>query len=108
MASVIRKLSLPVDKVTVHDQTFTAGTATSAIPGHSEVTTMAMPLTVEMQATFDSVFAMVRAAESMSRLVRVSSVRVLCKREKDEEPPVLTASVGLEAIFEPEVAEEGD
>ena len=98
-----------------------------------------MPLTVDMQATFDSVFALIRNAESMDRLVRVASVRVMCKREFTAESaesaektsrksrsafsassavnnplesdrfgsPILKASVGLEAIYEPPAGQEG-
>jgi hypothetical protein len=45
---------------------------------------------------------LIRNAESLERLVRVASVRVLCKRdEKNPDQSTLKASVGLEAIFIP-------
>jgi hypothetical protein len=39
----------------------------------------------------------------MNRLVRVASVRINCKRDdkKAVEPPIVKASIGLEAIYEP-------
>lgn len=112
IASLIRRLSLPVDGRTVLDQTFTTGSANPAIAGEQEPDVLAMPLTVDMEANFDSLFAMIRAAESMERLIRVSSVRIQCDRDKGEQStdhrghPLLTASVSLEAIYRP-ASEEG-
>jgi len=104
IASLIRRLSLPVDGRTVRDQTFTTGSPNSAIAGAKDPEVLAMPLTVDMEANFDSLIAMIRAAESMERLVRVSTVRI--QREGDNGGktdhrghPVLTASVSLEAIY---------
>ncbi len=101
IASLIRKLSLPVDQTMVRDQTFTAGSPGDAIPGGASPL-QAIPLMVDMEATFDSVFALVRSAESVDRLVRVSSVRMMCKRdEAQNDRPILKATVSLDAIFEP-------
>jgi Tfp pilus assembly protein PilO len=107
VAGLMRRLSLPVDGRTVLDQTFTAGNACDAAPGES-FTERSMPLTVDMQARFDSVFALICAAERMDRLVRVSSVRLAAERS-DAGPtvPMLTASVGLEAIYDAPAVEEG-
>lgn len=102
IAGLIRKLSQDVDHQTVLDQTFTAGTANDAVAG-GESPMMAMPLTVDMEATFESVFALLRNAESMSRLIRVASVHVACKRDEkkpQEGAPVVRATVGLEAIYD--------
>jgi Tfp pilus assembly protein PilO len=104
LATLIRKLSQVVDRVRVLDQTFTAGTPGAAIIG-SPSSMQAMPLTVDMQATFDSVFALLQNAESIDRLVRVNSVRVICKRDEKNaetmnESPIVKATVGLEAIFD--------
>jgi hypothetical protein len=111
LATLIRKLSQVVDRVRVIDQTFTAGTPGEAIIG-SQSSMQAMPLTVDMQATFDSVFALLQNAESIDRLVRVNSVRVMCKRDEknaviDGDVPIVKATVGLEAIFDSPVASEG-
>src|SRR5690606_22693203 len=93
IASLIRKLSLPVDQTMVRDQTFTAGSPGDAIPGGASPL-QAIPLMVDMEATFDSVFALVRSAESVDRLVRVSSVRMMCKRdEAQNDRPILKATV---------------
>lgn len=103
IASIIRRLSLPVDGNTVVDQTFTTGASNPAVPNEADSTVEMTPLTVDMQANFDSVFALVRAVESMDRLIRVSSVRIECDREKDQRDydgnPLVKATVGLEAIY---------
>jgi Tfp pilus assembly protein PilO len=111
VADLIRKLSLPVDGVNVVDQTFTAGTANDVDLGTAG-TVRTMPLTVDMDATFDSIFALMRAAESMNRLLRVSSLKVAVKPEgrdsKDEaaaDVPVLEASLGIEAVYAPAIGD---
>lgn len=106
-AELIKSLSLPVDGVTVIDQTLTFGSAGDAIVG-KETATMAKPLTIDMVGRFDSVFATIQAAESMPCLLRVTSVRMEAERENDGVgDPVLTASVGVEAIFGSAENEEG-
>jgi hypothetical protein len=61
-----------------------------------------MPVTADMTATFDSVLALVDTAESMNRLVRVASLRMMCKRDDQKsDVPLLKASVGLEVIYDP-------
>jgi hypothetical protein len=100
-AGLNRILSLPIDARTVRDQTFTAGSPTAAAVGE-DFPELAVPLTVDMEATFDSVFALIRIAEQMDRLVRVASVRMAVDRTEDvEETPLLTATIGLEVIYEP-------
>jgi len=62
---------------------------------------MAMPLAADMYATFESVMALIDKAESMSRLVRVASLRLLCKRDDQKtDVPLLNASIGLEAVYD--------
>ena len=107
VAELIRKLSLPVDGVSVMDQTFTASSAEEvAVGGKSPL--KSLPLKVEMTATFDSIFALVRAAESMNQLMRVSSLKVICKRDDktSDMAPMLNASVGLDALFDPPPADD--
>ncbi len=107
IAGLMRKLSLPVDGSTVLDQTFTAGNPNDAVIGE-EFIERAMPLTVDMEATFESVFALIRSVETMDRLVRVSSVRMAVDRTGNEpDVPVLDASVGLEVIYKPLTFAEG-
>jgi Tfp pilus assembly protein PilO len=102
-----RKLSLAVDGVSVMDQSFNTGSAEDVSLGAASEL-RAMPVKVEMSATFESIFALIRAAESMDKLVRVSSVKVICKRDEktSDSLPMLNASVGLEAIYDPPPGEE--
>ncbi len=106
ISGLIRKLSLPVDGTTILDQTFTAGSANSAVAGQ-DAAELVMPLNIDMVANFDSVFALICAAESMERLVRVSSMHLVAERgETEGESPMVMATVGLEAVFEPSAVEE--
>lgn len=102
VAELMRQLSLQVDGVMVRDQTFTAGMPFEALP-NKQARAEALPLTVDMYARFDSIFAVMRAAETMDRLIRIGSVRLNCEREKepDRDEPLVTASIVLEAIYEP-------
>jgi hypothetical protein len=61
-----------------------------------------------MKATFDSVYALLATAERTDRLVRFASLRLAADRTtgSNEQMPMLTASVGLEVIYEPPPAEE--
>ncbi|MHC5026977.1 MAG: type 4a pilus biogenesis protein PilO [Planctomycetota bacterium] len=108
-AELIRRLSVPVDGLVVQEQTFSAARATKAVPG-SELPYKSIPVTIEMVSTFDSIFAIVQAAESMSRLVRVASVRIdhdVRSGPQDEVSDFLSATLVLEAIYEPATAAEG-
>ncbi len=100
IAGLMRMLSLPVDGANVRDQTFTAGQVKEAVNG-SKVTAMVAPLTVEMDARFDSIFAMIRLAESMQRLLRVRSVNVVCERQEDTDARFARATIVFEAVYEP-------
>lgn len=100
IAGLMRALSLPVDDVHVRDQTFTAGPAREAVVG-TNLTTRVQPLTVELESRFDAVFALMRAAESMDRLLRISSVKIACDRRLDEDQPFARASIVLEVVFNP-------
>ncbi len=100
IAGLMKMLSLPVDGINVRDQTFTAGQSKEAVSG-SKVTAMVAPLTVEMEARFDSIFAMIRLAESMQRLLRVRSVNVICERQEEFDARFARATIVLEAVYEP-------
>jgi len=104
IAEIMRKLSLTVDGATVLEQTFTAGGAGDAVIG-AEYDEQAVRLSVEMDAGFDAVFALVRAAEKLDRLVRIGTVRLTAVREEGHGPTTLNASVGLDVIFEPSLVE---
>jgi hypothetical protein len=109
LADVMRRLSLPVDEDTVIDQTFTAGSpfamvlpgATTAEPTVGD-RPMAVPVTIELSGTFESLFAILAAAESMDRLIRIGTLRVTCdrsERNSSRQQPILTSSIGLEAVY---------
>jgi len=95
----MRRLSMPVDGVYVYDQTFTAGDPREAVPG-GDLSIMVQPLTVDMDARFDSIFALMGQAESMDRLMRISSVSIAIDRT-NKENTIATASIVLESVFDP-------
>lgn len=100
IAGLMRVLSVEVDGTSVRDQMFDAGDPKDAAPG-SDLPTRVTPLTVDLDARFDSVFALLRAAESMDRLVRVASVKIVCDRAQDDDQPYTKATIVLEAVYEP-------
>lgn len=102
IAGLMRTLSMPVDGVHVFDQTFTAGDPREAVPG-ADLPVRVQPLTVEMDARFDSIFALIRVAESMNRLLRVASVNIALddQRVTPDDQAIATASIVLEAVFDP-------
>ncbi len=96
VAGLIRVLSLPVDGHRIVDQTFTAGQmkAIETMPSDS---LRALPVTIDMVADFDSIFATLQAIEGLDRLLRTVSVRMA----RDEKlSGQLTATIGIEAVFE--------
>ncbi len=105
LADLVRRLSLTVDHETVIDQTFTAGSPYAlSLPAIDDGGSkpMAMPVTIELAGTFESLYAILTAAEDMDRLIRIGTLRITCERSvtNDGRPlPVLNASVGLEAVF---------
>ncbi len=100
IAGLMRVLSLQVDGTTVRDQTFTAGEVREAARG-TELPTMVQPLTIEMEARFDSVFALIRAAESMGRLLRVASINIEALRGPTGDSGMAKARIVIEAVYEP-------
>ena len=85
----------------VEDQTCTAGDVREAVPG-SEIPARVQPLTVEMVAKFDTIFALMLNAESMSRLLRIASITIITdQRPEYEDLAVAKASIVLEAVFDP-------
>lgn len=108
IAHVMQQLSPPVDGTTVRDWSLRQGMPASAV-SDSEVAAMAIPLHAEMQAKFESVFQVLRVAESMNDLMRISSVRMNTTggrggnaRQQDiGDDPVVTAAIALEAIYDP-------
>ena len=102
IAGLIRKLSDHIDGVNVAQQTFMAGTPAPAIVG-GDSSAMCMPLAADMLATFEAVADLVREAESMSRLVRVSSVHLQSQRDDPKaDGSLIDAKIALEAIYDPQ------
>jgi len=96
MADLMTALSVPVDGVDVVDQTLTVGSGGPVAQVEDE-SLHALPLTIDMIATFDLVFDVLKTAEDMNRLVRVASVRI----ERDgERADLVSATIELEAIYE--------
>ncbi|MCH8343787.1 MAG: type 4a pilus biogenesis protein PilO [Planctomycetes bacterium] len=100
IAGLMRVLSMPVDGVTIRDQTFTTGQPKEAVVG-GDLTAMATPLTIDMVARFDSIFALIQAAESLDRLLRVESLNIVCEHPEGEDELFVTASVSLDVIYDP-------
>lgn len=96
VARLMQHLSLPVDGGRVLDQTFSTGRSSVVDPGESEALA-ALPVNVSMTSDFESAFATLRAVETLDRLVRTTAVRV--SRDADREDGVVTAEIGLEALF---------
>ena len=99
IADLMRRLSMPVDGIHVHDQTFTAGDPREAIPG-GDLSVLVQPLTVEMVARFDAIFTLMRRAESMDRLLRVSQISIAVDRTNTQDT-VAIATIVLESVFDP-------
>lgn len=105
IAGLMRRLSMPVDGVHVHDQTFTAGDPREAVPG-GDLPVLVQPLTVDMDARFESIFALVRLAESMERLLRIASISVeVDSQASADDHAIANASIVLEAVFDPPTRE---
>ena len=99
IADLMRRLSMPVDGIHVHDQTFTAGDPRDAVPG-GDLPVLVQPLTVELAARFDAIFALMKRAESMDRLLRVSAISIAADRTNTEDT-VASATIVLESVFNP-------
>jgi hypothetical protein len=99
-AQIVQALSLEVDGVHVLDQNFVAGSTNNRTTSESSFSVQ--PLAITMEADFDSIFSVIQQAESMGRLVRVSSVRISrSERKADSASATLEAAVGLHAPFDP-------
>ncbi len=105
IAGLMRVLSMPVDGVTIRDQTFTTGQPKEAVVG-GDLTAKATPLTIDMVARFDSIFALIQAAESLDRLLRVESLNIVCEHPEGEDELFVSASVSLDVIYDPPGARE--
>jgi len=101
LAGLMQALSIPVDRLRVSHQTMLSSDPREAAPGSAKA--MAQPLTVEMQARFDAIFQLLQTIESLPRLLRVSSVSIVCEggQDQDDARPLVKATVVIDAIHEP-------
>lgn len=98
-AQIVQTLSLDVDGLHVVDQSFVAG-ANSVKSNETEDSFFLQPLAITMEADFDSIFSVIQQAESMNRLIRISSIRISRpEREANRSTVMLEAAVGLHAPF---------
>ncbi len=98
MSKIVQNLSLEVDGLKVLDQSFTAGSTSLKAP---EFGFSVQPLAVTLLADFTSIYSVIQNAESMNRLVKVSSIRLTRKEsEQDIAEPLLEASIGLHAMYD--------
>ena len=100
-AQIVQALSLEVDGVHVVDQSFVAG-STTIKASKIEDSFFVQPLAITIESNFDSIFSVIQQAESMNRLIRISSIRISRpERDADHATVMLKAAVGLHAPFDP-------
>ncbi|MDP7007986.1 MAG: type 4a pilus biogenesis protein PilO [Phycisphaerales bacterium] len=98
-AQIVQALSMNVDGMHVLDQSFVAGSTTQKT---SDDGFYVQPLAIAMEADFEAVYSVIEQAESMGRLIRVSSLRIARpESELDSTVGALQAAVGLHAPFDP-------
>jgi hypothetical protein len=107
------RLSLHVDGQIVQDWSLTQGMPQSA-RSDDAVKAMVVPWTAEIKSRFEAVYDVLRTAEMMDELVRVSSVRLSSTggsrqsgpggrpRVEPQDTPIVTAAIVFEAVYEPD------
>ena len=99
VAGLMQALSLEVNGDVVRDQTFTVMDRPAEEAGRFQV----LPLRVELDADFSSVWSVLERAEGLSRLVRVSGLEMSLVDQKhpiDGAQP-LRASLTLDVVYAP-------
>lgn len=88
--------------------TVRTGAPATAAPG-TRLSEQVLPILVDMDAPLTSILDLLDEVESVGSLVRVVSVRAEADRLGDatSDPPMLTATIGLEIVFDPPSAGEG-
>lgn len=101
VTAMIRELSLSIDSVRVLDQTFTVGSTIDPLP-ETHPSIRAVPVTMEMESTFDSIYAVLRAVESMDRLVRLRSMRIraMGQQTNPQGDPIVETVLAIDAVYE--------
>jgi len=99
-AQIVQALSLEVDGVHVVDQSFVAGSKSNKI-NKNEDAFFVQPLAITMEADFNSIFSVIEQAETLNRLIRVSSIRISrSERDADTTSVMLEAAVGLHVPYD--------
>lgn len=99
VAGLMQALSLEVDGHTVRDQTFTVMDRAAQEGDRFEV----LPLRVEVESDFESVWSVLERAEGLPRLVRVSGLEMkLVNQDRpiDGSQPI-HASLALDVVYAP-------
>ena len=99
VAGLMQSLSLEVDGHTVRDQTFTVMDRPSSEAKRFQV----LPLRVELDADFQSVWSVLERAEGLPRLVRISGLEMTLidqKQPVDGSQP-LRASLAMDVVYAP-------
>lgn len=118
LSDLMSRLSMNVDGRFVQDWSLAQGMPQQAVADDS-ITAMVVPWTAEMKSRFEAVFDVLRLAESMNELVRVSSVRMStsassgrsssANRERADvgDEPMVTAAIVFEAVYDPKQGQPG-
>ena len=100
VADLMQALSLKVDGKVVHDQTFTVMDRPSQEGDRFEI----LPIQIEVEADFDSVWSILERIEQLPRLVRVSGLDVgLSDKALQSElaDQSLIAVISLDVVYAP-------
>ncbi len=99
VAGLMQSLSLEVDGHTVRDQTFTVMDRPSPEANRFQV----LPLRIELEADFQSIWSVLERAEGLSRLVRVSGLEMtlIDQEQPVDGPQPLRASLALDVVYAP-------
>lgn len=105
---LMKELTPSVDKEIVGDQLFTLGQSREAVID-SDLGLSYVPITIEMVSSFSAVFALIHAAESQGRPLRVASVHMtrFAESNSEDHDSRIRASIVLELLYNPQAGEEG-
>lgn len=105
--SLVEKLTLAVDQEIVWDQQFTLSQSREAVID-SGLGLSYVPITVDMVSSFSAVIALIHAAESQDRPLRVASINMTRFSMSDTDDPIrLKARVVLDLLYSPLLGEGG-
>ena len=104
VAGLMQSLSLPVDGQHVYDQTF----AVVDRPQKSASQFELLPLRMDLDADFSSIWTVLDRVENLPRLVRVSGLDIMLGEDQDGDRArqALQASLSLDLVYAPVVDKE--